>query len=239
MVKFKSISEVVSALASKGTIICADTNILLRMVDQEKEKKIGSLLHQLDAWLEQMRNLNQLLQNSNVGWMIPEQVIREFDNVTQNQDRHSNFNEKFEDLKKNLTGEPPIGDKCLSSIHNGINEKIEELGDLIETNKECLHKNILVMKEDKDDFAHHAWKRVREYSFPNQKKQQMKDSVIFYHLLDFKAELEKVNSQARVCFWTFDSFDGYSHSGTFPPKEELDVTLSKTHIEIFDDITRI
>ena len=236
MVKFKSIDEVVHKFAGNNAIICADTCVLLQMVRVINEE---NFIHQLDTWLSQMQDLKKILRNSKIGWVIPEQVNREFINNTQFSQQTKE--QAIETLEKRLTGKSHINDRGLNNIHDGINKKINKLGELIGTNRQNILDKSLIMQEDKGDFVHHAWERVWGDKFPNQSKknQQMKDSVILYHLLELKEKLKNTAPQIRVCFWTFDSFDGHQPRDTFPPADEWRVTQNTTRIEIFDNVTKI
>jgi hypothetical protein len=212
-------------------IICPDTSVLLHMVQLRKEpgKEKPFIFHldhyisQLDKWLEQMEQCNKLLGDDSVAWVVPEQVRREF---IKNHSLRENKDSRIQSFKERLiyNGKIALG-KMINNINNRLEDQISRLEKLVRENQKEIIRKILVLKENSTGYGrssdpiHDAWARVHSYKFPNNRTQQMKDTVILLHLrrlylLGHNRNRKPPNdahtlySFPNIYFWTFDNFDG-------------------------------
>ena len=216
-------------------IICPDACVLLQMVCTSSGL---SSIGQIDKWLKQMNQCKLLLSRDNIDWVIPEQVTRELD---KNREHEFSVIKKFKDdliFKDNFISKQKISNKKLNIINNRLSDAVSELEKLARQNQRRIIAGSLVLPEKNGDyrqgnFINEAWSFVHDDKFPNQKKQQMKDSVILSHLLTLSRENDGiVSSKFPIYFWTFDKFDNAPNS-RFPEE------ASREFIEIISDIENI
>ena len=199
-------------------IVSPDTCVLLHMVRAGQENEKVSTLRQLHLWEKEARNLKKRIEYEEIIWVIPRQILREFE---ENSDKRPTFCE----FKKSLVGENAHPDETSSDeIYSRFCQKINEVGTLIKENRRAIIGAAAILEYDDKEPIYDAWEDVREYKFPNKNDQQMRDSVILQHLLKLQGKLHKQYSQTRVRFWTFDSFGNKeytvgSHRLDFPKKE--------------------
>ena len=209
--------------------ICPDACVLLQMV---KASSGLSSIGQIDKWLRQMNQCKVLLSRDNVDWVIPEQVTRELD---KNRKHEFSVIKKFKD---DLTSKENIVNEKLDLANDELSDAVSELEKLARQNQRRIIAGSLILPEKNGDyrqgnFINEAWSFVHDDKFPNQEKQQMKDSVILSHLLALSRENDGVvSSNFPIYFWTFDKFDNAPNSRF--PKE-----ASREFIEIISDIDSI
>ena len=196
-----SISNVIEKLKKYRIIICPDTSVLLHMV---RESEGSASIKQLDEWLKQMNQCTSLFNTDDVGWVVPEQVTREFNKNSENVKNSKNGKNSEKErspipsLWKKLISKENIVSRKLDMFHNGLRDAVLELETLARQNQKRIIAKSLVLKEKNGDyrqgnFIHDAWYLVRGDEFPNQKEQQMKDSAILSHLLAFSIEMNFEN----------------------------------------------
>lgn len=198
-------------LRDKSVLICPDTNVLRRLVTFRKQdisnndsfthlKQLGYCLSNMHTWLLEIKTCKKLLNMNEVGWVIPHQIMREIGNYP------NKFNE-LEDCRNSLKNAVKLLPRELQETASEVVKKIDEL--IKEAIKVRTHIVAdLIILEEHLDHAGHAWQLVRDNEFPNEiekikghDKQQMKDSIILCHLLDFHIKMGK-----PLIFWTFDTF---------------------------------
>lgn len=203
-------------LQDKFVLICPDTNVLKRMVALGKYhtandtsnylKKLEHCLSNIEQWLSQMEACEKLFNMTEVGWIIPQQVLREVHNHLDKFPDLENYKNNFVNAEK--SPHPPLQKAICSMI-----EKIDELIGKVIKIRACIVSDFIVLKEEPKHVSE-AWKLVYDNKRPNARKdQQMKDSVILCHLLDFHKIVGK-----PLFFWTFDSFNDIENRGlsSFP-----------------------
>ena len=72
----QSMGEILGQLSDKSIIVCADTCALLHMI---REKKNFTPLDQIYDWANELSYIENLLKGNHIGWVLPEQIKREFD----------------------------------------------------------------------------------------------------------------------------------------------------------------
>ncbi len=219
--------------------ICPDACVLLQMV---RTSSGLSSIGQLDKWLRQMNQCKALLNRDDIDWVIPEQVKREFNKNKEDENKKGKNKEgAFSSIRlfgKGLISTANISDKKLDIVNKRLIKVFSELETLARQNhKQIMDKSLVLSEKNEDhkqkDFIHDAWCLVYSDKFPNQQKQQMKDSVILSHLLALSRENEGIVSlKFPIYFWTFDKFDG-SLVSQFPEDE------SSKFIKIISDIEGI
>ena len=246
------ISEAILQLNRKSVIICPDTCVLLNFVKLEKRSaNNSSWIDRFDKWERQLTRCEALLSNKAVGWVIPEQIKREFE---------GNLDKKFQPFngaeEEVISGNDLNG--SIATLNSELRGVLDGFKDRAKNCRNNIIKKAVLLKEEQNSFIHDAWSLVHSDEFPNKKgNQQMKDSVILSHLCElyrFEEEISRnlndsqeqaetrnrlfqnhsgINS--RIYFWTFDSFDGQTNdeSSRFFQKG------TRNHIEIKDNILLI
>ena len=81
--------RVMDQLRDRSIIICPDANVLRRMMQIKKLDNNDSFFHlknfeyclsNIDEWSLQIKACKKLLDMEEVGWVIPEQIVREINN---------------------------------------------------------------------------------------------------------------------------------------------------------------
>ena len=213
-----SMDEVIDEyLKNEGSIIVSpDTCVLLHMVRKRGGDEKFPQLEHLHLWEKEACALEKLIESGNIIWVIPEQVVIEFA-------RNSETERRFCEFKRLLVGDKRyLDEKGSDERYNGFCQKIDEVGRLIKKNRKAIIKAAFVLKYDNREPIYSAWKNVREDEFPNEKGQQMKDSVILQHLLKFQEKLDNQNLRAKLYFWTFDNLGSNSSKKRFPLEASTD-----------------
>ena len=214
--------------------ICPDACVLLQMV--RMSSGLSSIGH-LDKWLKQMNQCKALLNRDDIDWVIPEQVTREFNKNKEDKNKEGEFS-SIRLFGKGLISTANISDKKLDIVNKRLIKVFSEFETLARQNqKRIIAKSTVLSEKNEDykqrDFIHDAWCLVYNDKFPNQEKQQMKDSVILSHLLALSRENDGiVSSKFPIYFWTFDKFDNAPNS-RFPEEASRDL------IKIISDIEAI
>ena len=219
--------------------ICPDACVLLQMV---RTSSGLSSIRQLDKWLKQMNQCKALLNRDDIDWVIPEQVTREFKKNKEDENKKGkNKKGEFSSIRlfrKGLISTANISDKKLDIVNNRLSDAVLELETLARQNqKRIMDKSLVLSEKNEDykqrDFIHDAWCLVYSDKFPNQEKQQMKDSVILSHLLALSRENDGIVSlKFPIYFWTFDKFDD-------APNSQFPEEASREFIKIISDIEAI
>ena len=196
-----SISNAIEKLKKYRIIICPDTSVLLHMV---RESEGSASIKHLDEWLKQMNQCTSLFNTDDVGWVVPEQVTREFNKNSENGKNSKNGKSSENEFSpipsfwEKLISKENIVSEKLDMVNNGLSDAVLELETLARQNQKRIIAKSLVLSEKNGDykqgnFIHDAWHLVRGDEFPNQKEQQMKDSAILSHLLAFSIEMNSEN----------------------------------------------
>lgn len=232
------ISEAVKQLENCKIIICPDTNIFWQMVCLEKNM---DTIHQLSKWLEEMENCRDILDNQEVGWLIPKQIIRELSILFNEQSENkSPFTKRFDVIDKfmnDLKTDEEINNTDLNEINDLIKKSYLKLKTDFEHNWVSMY-NKAVLLEEEASIIYKAWELVYSKDFPNKKIQQMKDTTILCHLHEFCCQLKKEQQEQNlqnthsVYFWTFDGLGDHNNE-KFPHEQ------SDNYIKIINDIMEI
>ena len=216
----QSMGGILGQLSGKSFIICPDTCVLLHMV---REKQDFAPLDQIYDWASELSHIEKLLKSDYVGWVLPEQIKREFDANQEDVDK------RLPILKSKIVKSQQIPDQELDQINQQINQKISQLEMLVKNNRQGIMQKSLVIEESGGSSVHDAWQFIYENQFPNgNDNQQMKDSVILCHLWKLAGQFN-----GTVYFWTFDNFGMNSSNKRFPQKP------SDAYVEIIHDIKHI
>ena len=252
-----SISEAIRQLNRKSVIICPDTCALLNFVKLEKRSANNSpWIDRFDDWERQLDKCESLLFNEAVGWVIPEQIKREFED---NSDKEF---QPFGSAEKEIISGSNLSGSNLNGYIATLNSELQNvLNGFKARAKNCQNKIIrkaVLLKEERHSLIRDAWSLVRSDEFPNNKgDQQMKDSVILSYLYEIyrfggKSPISSDHSpeqaefltrlfqnhlgiNSNIYFWTFDSFYGQMKDGSmqFPQKS------AQRYIEIKNNISLI
>lgn len=191
-----SMSDARKKLEHKSHLICPDTCVLLQMMnyeyDKDKNDKNTNIMNEwlkqlevMDKWLIQMRACSKLLKNKNVGWVIPEQIRRE-----------------YEYSKNNPTTKYTPENNELKKVYSNLEKALVRMHKLAIENTQRIIKQAKILEET-DTAINSAWKLVHDNEFPNRVgTQQMKDSVILSHLHECA---DMSSPKVKVYFWTTDS----------------------------------
>lgn len=226
-----TLEEAQHALRGKSALICPDTCVLLHMVRERKSGAGGvSKLQHLDFWITEMDACRKLLSKKDIGWVIPEQIIRECR-------KNASVSVDIPETDLIVKG-PIIMDDSIRKLNDYANTAIEYITRTATSNRnKILAKSITLVEEDSDIISG-AWKLVYNEKFPNTaKEQQMKDSAILIHLHHMVEFLRRKQIFAPVYFWTFDTFGKTSVDGF-----KFRVHRSRTdmvYVEIREDISQL
>ena len=237
------ISEAIKQLETKSMIICPDTCVLLNIVRRSKENEVP-IFDDLELWSKQLDRCEDLLSSDAVGWVMPEQIEREFKDNRKNQfQAFRSIDQAFRSIERKLISNKELEVSSVSDLKVSLESALTALEVRA---KACLgnilQKAILLKEKEQIPFIKEAWALVHGNRFPNKKgNQQMKDSVILSHLYALcrfggsQNFGQKPAIIANVYFWTFDNFDKQIEDkiGLFPHGE------AKEHIEITHDIIYI
>ena len=212
----QSMGEILEQLSDESIIICPDTCILLHMVKESKKTEQIPPLKKLHLWEKEAYALEKLINNEKIVWVITQQIVREFEKNLE----EGHLDEVFCKFKETLVGDTQYLDEIGSDKrYNSFCDKIDEVGDLIKKNRKTIVDTVFVLEDGDREPIYAAWKQVCEYEFPNEKKQQMKDTVILQYLLKLKEKLDDQGLSTMVYFWTFDRLGNGNSSPKFPKKE--------------------
>ena len=225
-------------LRDKSVIICPDTNVLIRMIKIEKYdkrnegnanylKQLEHCLFDIDKWFSQIKVCKKLFSMNEIGWVISQQVLEEISN---SRDGFFNLENYRNNLKSAEKSSPPELQKI---IHSAVKKFDKLIKEATEARRQIIDD--LIFLQGTSDHVSAAWELVRDGDFPNDKKnsktqdkQQMKDSVILCHLLDFHINIKK-----PLFFWTFDMF---GRGQGEKPASQFFIKTRKDSISIIYDI---
>ena len=228
------IYKAIRQLDGKSVIICPDTCVLSNFVKLRGGKtKNSSWLDHFDEWEKQLTKCEELLYDEAVGWVIPEQIKREFEDKLikrELEDKPKEEFQPFDSVKKNLISEEELNGS-IAELNSGLRDIFDDFKSRAKDCRKKIIRKAVLLKEEQHSFIHDAWSLVHGNEFPNNEKgkQQMKDSVILSHLCelypfeegisgslnDSLEEAETPNRplkdhsgiNSRIYFWTFDGFD--------------------------------
>ena len=229
-----SISEAIRQLNRKSVIICPDTCVLSNFVKLRGDKtKNSSWLDHFDEWERQLTKCKTLLSDEAVGWVIPEQIKREFEDKLIKRELEDKPKEEFQpfgSVEEKLISEEELNGS-IAKLNSELRSIFDGFKDRAKNYRKKIIRKAVLLKEEQHSFIHDAWSLVHGNEFPNNEKgkQQMKDSVILSHLCelyrfeegisgslnDSLEEAETPNRplkdhsgiNSRIYFWTFDGFD--------------------------------
>lgn len=214
-------------LRDKFALICPDANVLRYMVALGKYhvandssnhlKRLSHCLSNIEQWLSQIETCEKLININEVGWIIPEQILREVDKCRNKISNLKNYKNNLKNAEKSPHPE----------LQKATCDMIEKFDKLIKKATEIrthIVKNLLIL-EEKSKHVNSAWELLYNGHFPNIEAQQMKDSVILCHLLDFRTYMKK-----PLFFWTFDRFNSPENSKLFSfPSNLSEYTIDVSH----------
>ena len=192
------ISEAIRQLNRKSVIICPDTCVLSNFVKLRGGKtKNSSWLDHFDEWEKQLTKCKTLLSDEAVGWVIPEQIKREFEDKLikrefedklikrEFKDKLKEEFQPFDSVKKNLISEEELNGS-IAELNSGLRDIFDDFKYRAKNYRKKIIRKAVLLKEEQHSFIHDAWSLVHGNEFPNNEKgkQQMKDSVILSHLCE-------------------------------------------------------
>lgn len=253
-------AEAIERLYGKSVLICPDANVFLHMVTfkgmsdlynddpPHLTKGVDYDLKHLNDWLLQMQSCRELLGERNIGWIIPEQILREIGHHIENKN-FSHIRTMRDSLvipgkRLQKSSQKDILYSGMQDVWSKVIEMADGLLEIAKENRNLIVKRLITLQENEEEgYAQDAWKLVHSYIPPNKKSQQMKDTVILHHLYAFYVswisnQIDPVSRKENTCFlWTADKDILALQGSKFYPRVVDANEVSPLHIKIFGDVT--